>query len=147
MVDLNLPTTSPMERAARLFKNKKLSRELVSDEDIARAIWPTAVGKAIATHTSRLKLVRNTLVVEVEDAIWQKQLHALGGQILGRIQKLSGSAQIQDIEFRIGIPRRLAQRAESRQPETCEDEAEGIADPVLRKVYRISRRKAAALSK
>ena len=78
-----------MERAARLIKNSKLSRQLLSDEDLARAVWPSVVGKAIAAHTSRIKLVRSTLVVEVEDAIWQQQLYRLTAQILDRLRKLT----------------------------------------------------------
>ncbi len=93
-----------MERAARLIKDKKISREILSDEDIARAVWPAAVGKAIAAHTSRVKLVRKTLVVEVEDAIWQRQLHALTGQILRRLRKLTGS----DNDSRPGVSHRRA---------------------------------------
>src|SRR5579875_3153722 len=134
------PPRCRMERAARLFNNKKLSREIVGGEEIARAIWPAAVGKAIAAHTSRIKLVRSTLVVEVEDAIWQKQLHGLTAQILQRLQKLSGNDQIRDIEFRIGVPRRTMQRAESRETPSVHDEAEEITDPVLRKVFRMSRK-------
>jgi predicted nucleic acid-binding Zn ribbon protein len=129
-----------MERAARLIKNKKIIREILTDEDIARAVWPTAVGQAIAAHTSRLRLVRTTLVVEVEDAIWQKQLFALSRQILERLRKLTGNDKVQEVEFRIGIPRRQPQRAESR--DVLNDEAERIQDPVLKKVYRLSRRKA-----
>jgi predicted nucleic acid-binding Zn ribbon protein len=137
-----------MERAARLIKNKKVSREILSDEDIARAVWPTAVGKAIAAHTSRLKLVRTTLVVEVEDAMWQKQLHFLSRQIVARVRKLTGSDTVQDVEFRIGVPRREVQRAETNGNEVfgmldaSKDDADGIEDPVLKKVYRLSRRKA-----
>lgn len=137
-----------MERAARLIKKEKISGEILSDEDIARAVWPSAVGKGIAVHTSRIKLVRTTLVVEVEDAIWQKQLHALTAQILNRLRKLTGSTAIQDVEFRIEIPRRQPQRAESRERNLDEaigiagDEAERIQDPVLKKIYRLSRRKA-----
>ncbi len=133
-----------MERAARLIKNKKVSREILSDEDIARAVWPAAVGKAIAAHTSRLKLVRTTLVVEVEDAIWQKQLYSLSLQIVARVRKLTGSDTVQEIEFRTGVPRRQVQRADSNV-NTCaasDDESECIQDPVLKKVYRLSRRKA-----
>jgi hypothetical protein len=129
-----------MERAARLIKNKKVSREILSDEDIARAVWPAAVGKSIAAHTSRLKLVRTTLVVEVEDAIWQRQLHFLSRHIVERVRKLTGSDTVQDVEFRIGVPRREPQRATVNTP--AEDEAENIQDPVLKKVYRLSRRKA-----
>ena len=134
-----------MERAARLIKNKKVSGELVTDEDIVRGIWPTAVGKTIASHTGRLKLVRHNLVVEVEDAIWQRQLHALSYQIINRIQKLTGSDIVQDVEFRIGIPRRVPQRADSRNstaPTASDDEADSIQDPVLRRLYRLSRKKA-----
>ena len=130
-----------MERAAHLIKDKKVSRELVTDEEIACAVWPKAVGKTIARHTSRLKLVRNNLVVEVEDATWQRQLHSLSRQIVARIQKLTGSDAIQDIEFRIGIPKREPQRADTRQPEET-DEADRIQDPVMRRLYRLSRKKA-----
>jgi predicted nucleic acid-binding Zn ribbon protein len=135
-----------MERAARLMKNKKVSREMVTDEDVARAIWPAAVGKAIAAHTSRLKLVRNTLVVEVEDAIWQKQLFVLSHQILNSLHKLTGPSCIDSIEFRIGVPRRVPQRAGSLQAEANApyDDAETIQDPVLKKVYQLSRKRATA---
>lgn len=134
-----------MERAARLIKNKKVSRELVTDEEIACAVWRRAVGETIARHTSRLKLVRNNLVVEVEDAIWQRQLHSLSGQIIARIQKLTGSDAVQDIEFRIGIPRREPQRAETRETHVLikdSDEADRIQDPIMRHLYRVSRKKA-----
>ncbi len=101
-----------MERAARLIKNSKLSRQVMTEDDLARAAWPSAVGKAIAAHTSGIKLVRTTLVVEVEDATWQRQLHTLTGHIVDRLRKLTGSDTIQDVEFRIAIPRRQPQRAE-----------------------------------
>src|SRR3954452_9477511 len=136
-----------MERAARLFKNRSVSREIMSEEDVFRAAWPLAVGKAIARHTSHVRLVREKLVVEVEDAIWQRQLHTLSSQILNRLRKFTGSALVSELEFRIGIPRRTVQRAESTdhlaaslpsQPHT--DEAETILDPVLKKVYRLSRK-------
>jgi predicted nucleic acid-binding Zn ribbon protein len=139
-----------MERVAKLIKNKKVSREMVTDEDVARAVWPAAVGKAIAAHTSRLKLVRNTLVVEVEDAIWQKQLFVLSHQILRSLHKLTGPSCIEAVEFRIGVPRRVPQRAGARQADfpagmdTPYDDAETIQDPVLKKVYRLSRKRATA---
>ena len=129
-----------MERVARLLKDRKVSRELLTDEDIARAVWPAAVGKTIAAHTLRVKLVRRKLLVEVEDGTWQRQLYALSSQIVARVRKLTGSDQVEDIEFRIGILRRQPQRAESLN--AADDEADRIQDPVLKKVYRLSRRKA-----
>lgn len=138
-----------MERAARLIRNKNIVSGLLSDEEIARAVWPKAAGRIIAAHTSRIRLVRTTLVVEVEDATWQKQLFPLTRQILDQLHQLTGSEQIRDIEFRIGIPRRQVQRTESRDTVSAEagpatlDEAERIQDPVLKKIYRRSRGKAA----
>jgi len=139
-----------MERAVRLLATDKFSSQILSDDDIARAVWPVAIGKAIATHTSRIRLVRSTLVVEVEDAIWQKQLHALTRQIVDRLRTVMGNGKIQDVEFRIAIPRRQMQRAESsndgtsQSDEAVEDEAERISDPVLKRVYRLSRKRALA---
>jgi predicted nucleic acid-binding Zn ribbon protein len=140
-----------MERAARLFKNKSVNREIMSDEDVFCAAWPLAVGKAIARHTSHVKLVREKLVVQVEDAIWQRQLHTLSFQILDRLRKVTGNALVTELEFRIAIPRRTAQRAESIEvfaasalTGAAADEAETILDPVLKKVYRLSRKKASA---
>lgn len=137
-----------MERAVRLIKNQKISGDILNDSDIVRAVWPAAVGKSIAAHTRGLNLVRTTLVVEVEDAVWQKQLHSLRCQILNRISKLTGSDQIKDVEFRIAVPRRQPQRTQSRNTglfppgSASDDESERIQDPVLKKIYRLSRRKA-----
>ena len=135
-----------MQRAVRLFQNSKLSKQLACDEDVARAIWPEAVGKVIAAHTSRIKLVRATLVVDVEDAIWQRQLHTLTPQILRRIRKLTGSTFIEDLEFRVAVPRRQPQRAETLQEiePSHGDEADTIADPGMQRVYRMLRKRSSA---
>ena len=138
-----------MERAARLIQHNKLSKKVFSEEDLTRAVWPAAVGKAIAAHTCRLTLVRTTLVVEVEDAIWQKQLFTLRSQILDRLRRVTGSDMVQDLEFRTTVKRRQPQRAETRQSPAAQcnmpyDEADTIQDAVLKKVYRLSRKKATA---
>ncbi len=137
-----------MERAARLIKDNTFSKKVFSDEDFARAVWPMAVGKAIASHTSRIRLVRSKLVVEVEDAVWQRQLHTLSFQILDRLKRVTGNSGIQELEFRIAVPRRQPQKAETREsaatPAPPADEADAIQDPVLKKLYRLSRKKATA---
>ncbi len=136
-----------MERAARLIKKDRHSRQIISEDEIVRGIWPSAVGKAIARHTVRLKVVRTTLVVEVEDAIWQKQLFPLSGQIVHRVQKLLGNSGIEHVEFRIAVLKRQM-RKEEQQPVlktgVPRDEADGILDPMLKKVYRNSRKRAIA---
>lgn len=138
-----------MERAARVINSSKITSKILPGEELARAVWPAAVGRVIAAHTSRMRMVRSTLVVEVADATWQKQLFGLSRQILDRLQKATGSNAITDIEFRLGIPRREPQRADgSRNPlfasAGAPDEAEQIQDLVLKKVYRLSRKKATA---
>ncbi|MBV9304164.1 MAG: DUF721 domain-containing protein [Acidobacteriaceae bacterium] len=101
-----------MERVARLVKNAKFTGKFFADEDLARAIWPAAVGKAISSHTSRITLVRSKLVVEVEDTIWQQQLYRLSAQIMERLRKITGTDRIQELEFRITVPRIQAHREE-----------------------------------
>lgn len=138
-----------MERVARLIKNSRISQGIFTDDDLASAIWPAAVGKAVAAHTGRVKMVRTTLLVEVEDEIWRKQLYPLTSQILARIRKLTGSEVIQDIEFRVAVPRRQPQRAGAPDGglgdgRSSADEADEIRDPVLRRVYKMSRKKATA---
>jgi Dna[CI] antecedent, DciA len=140
-----------MERAATVFGKTKQPRSILSDEQVVRAVWRSVVGRAISDHTSRLRLVRTTLVVEVEDLIWQRQLRTLEGQIRDRIRLLASDVRITDIEFRVAVPRREVQRASASCPAEPkvgnpiqEDEADRIKDPVLRKVYQISRRKASA---
>ena len=76
-------------------------------------------------------------------------MHTLSRQILDRLIKVTGSTQITDLEFRIGVPRREPQRAGTRQPGLFSeagplDEANEIQDAVLKKVFRLSRKKATA---
>jgi hypothetical protein len=182
-----------MERASRAFQKHKLTKPLLTDEEVLRASWRAAVGRIIAKHTSRVRLVRTTLLVEVEDAIWQRQLNSLRRQILDQVRKTSGNMTLTEVEFRIAVPRRQAQRAlsagvegvfagampatsfkspppsgsnELRRPAPAAptaqapagrteqktlwsggpeaDDSDAIQDPVLKKVYQLSRRKASA---
>jgi len=142
-----------MERAARVFRKAKQSRSLLTDDQTLKVVWPAAVGRAIANHTSHVRLVRKTLVVDVEDVMWQRQLRTLEPQIIERVKTLIPDLAVADMEFRIGIPRRQAQRATSSSgaatgaplfTAASGDEADSIQDPGLKKVFEISRRKATA---
>jgi hypothetical protein len=133
-----------MERASKLIRGLAFARESVSAETFAAAVWPDAVGKKIAAHTRVAKMVRARLIVEVEDRIWQRQLFALTPFILKNLEKSLGSGLVEDVEFRIVPRRREPQRATHPVPDAVRDEADGIADPVLRGLYRMSRMKAGA---
>jgi hypothetical protein len=133
-----------MEIASKIVRGLRLAGEPVSDEQLACAAWPRSVGKKVAAHTRAARMVRTRLVVEVEDHIWQRQLFTLTGQILRGLEKNLGRGVVEDVEFRV-VPRRLeAGRAVAAVPGFVADEAEGIADPVLRSIYRASRRRAQA---
>ncbi len=132
-----------MERASKSVAKLKLS-DAISGEELARAAWPAAVGKRIALHAAPKALVRGSLIVEVEDAVWQKQLFHLRAPILAKLHEVLGDGIVRDVEFRIATPRRPPQAARSLKPAAAPDEAEQIQDPVLRIVYKQARKKASA---
>jgi predicted nucleic acid-binding Zn ribbon protein len=130
-----------MERASKLIQGMRLPSDMITAEEVACAAWPNAVGKKIAAHTRAVRMVRTRLVVEVEDRVWQRQLFALTRQILVNLEKNLGPEMVDDLEFRIVPRRREPQRAAQAMP-VSQDEAENIADPVLRSIYRAARMKA-----
>ena len=79
-----------MERAGSLIGKLKLSPETADPETRARAAWGLAAGKKIAAHTLASALVRGTLVVEVEDMVWQKQLNTLRHFLLRNLKEALG---------------------------------------------------------
>ena len=132
-----------MERAGKSLAKLKLP-DAISPDDLARAAWPAAVGKRIAVHAAPKALVRGSLIVEVEDGIWQKQLFSLRFQILAKLQEVVGAGIITDVEFRIATPRRPPQPAFNLNEAKPLDEADRIADPGLRMIYKQARKKASA---
>lgn len=129
-----------MERASRLIAKLTASADTVQFESLVRAAWPAAVGKKVHNHTRVIKMVRSTLVVEVEDWVWQRQLFALRGQVVANLRRMLGTDAVEEIEFRVMPQRRGPQVAQ----QSSADEAETITDPVMRSIYKASRRKALA---
>ena len=132
-----------MQRASSLIRRLRLSGEIITPEEMARSAWPDAVGKRIASHTRIAKLVRTRLVVEVEDSTWQRQLFALSRHILHNLEKALGPGLVDDLEFRV-VPRRREPLVARVSTPGISDDADAIADPVLRDLYKVSRRKAQA---
>jgi hypothetical protein len=125
-----------MERAARVLG--KLG--VADDEKLAQAAWPVAVGRRLASRTGPVHLIGTRLVVSVEDAVWQSQLYTLREQIMGRLEHVLGRRLVTALEFRVAVPRPGARRDET--PARACDEADGISDPVLRVLYKASRKRA-----
>jgi predicted nucleic acid-binding Zn ribbon protein len=128
-----------MERASKVLGKLNLPEGTVTQEAMVCAVWANAVGKKIAAHSRAVKMVRSHLIVEVEDAIWQRQLFVLRRQIGGKIEECIGAGIVEDIEFRVS-PRRIGP-ARAQRSTTQSDDADGIADPVLRNLYKASRRR------
>jgi hypothetical protein len=130
-----------MQAASRFIANLSHLRDSCDSGDIVCAAWSRAVGKKVAAHSRAAKLVRDRLVVEVEDWLWQRNLMGLSRQILKNLEQALGPGIVADIEFRIMPPRRGPLLAEASTPGFAVDEADSIADPVLRRIYRSKRRK------
>ena len=130
-----------MERAGKTLAKLKFSGTISADE-LAISAWPAAVGKRIASHTRAVALVRGNLVVEVEDAVWQKQLFYLRSHMIRKIQEILGDACVTEVEFRIAAKRRPPGIAAQAVPDSIADDANSIADPVMRIVYKQARKKA-----
>ena len=128
-----------MERAGRLIGKLKFSSGSADAETRVRAAWKLAAGNKIANHTRPTALVRGSLIVEVEDYIWQKQLSTLRHFLIRNLTEALGEALVTDLDFRPMPKRRMPQRSE-----TARSSAEGIEDPVLEMIYRRSKRRETA---
>ena len=129
-----------MESAGRIFGKWSVSERPITAEQIVLSAWARAVGKNIARNTRPSKLVRTRLVVEVDDAVWQKNLFVLSRHILGNLERAVGPKLVDEIEFRI-LPRRRGPQRAAVAMTLFPDEADGIADPVLRDIYKAARRR------
>lgn len=128
-----------MQRASRILGN--IQNSGVLPEDIACAAWARAVGKRLAAHTRAARLVRTKLVVEVEDSVWRGNLMSLTPHILRNLAEALGPGLIDDLEFRIIPLRREPARALASVPAAVADDADQIADPVMRTIYKRDRRR------
>ena len=125
-----------MERAGRLIGKLKLSPEVAGAETRVRAAWAIAAGKKIARRTRPTTLVRDSLIVEVEDYVWQQQLARLEHFLLRNLAEELGEVLVKKIDFRPMPRRREPQRAESARPAARE-----IQDPIMDVLYRESMRR------
>ena len=66
-------------------------------------------------------------------------------KIAAKVNRAMGSNLIEDVDFRVAVAyRRGPGRAESAAGQVLNDEAAGIDDPNLRRLYRRSKKKALA---
>jgi hypothetical protein len=68
-------------------------------EAAAIAAWKHAAGDGLKEHAVPLKLEDRTLTIAVADAIWQKQLHSMRGQLLFRVNSILGKSVVGALDF------------------------------------------------
>lgn len=135
-----------MQRAGLLIGKMRLKAITIAGVQtyhLTKAAWRAAVGKTIAAHSYPVFLEGGRLTVYVDDPIWRAQLAGLSNTILLQLDKVIGEGRIEKIDFRVAPPRREPGRAPAARAISPADEADRIEDPVLRRLYRTARRKAA----
>jgi len=68
-------------------------------EAAAIAAWKHAAGDGLKEHAVAFKLENRTLTVAVADPIWQKQLNAMRGQLLYRVNTILGQSLVSAFNF------------------------------------------------
>ncbi len=126
-----------MQRAASLLGKLKMPAGSDSPEERAKAAWRIAAGSKIEKHTIAASLVRGTLIIEVGDMTWQRQLFTLRHFLLRNLETILGEQLVTDLDFRPMPPRRKPMREEAPRPK------HGIADPVMSLLYQQSLKKQA----
>jgi len=109
----------------------------------AIAAWKHA-GDGLKEHAVPVKLENRTLTVAVADVIWQKQLHAMRGQMLFRVNSILGQPVVSAIEFvvdpkvakaRAEAPKAAEQPLDNEVPLELWSAANAIHDKELRKSF------------
>lgn len=68
-------------------------------EAAAVAAWKHAAGDGLKEHAVPLRLENRTLTIAVADAIWQKQLNSMRGQLLFRVNSILGKPLVSALDF------------------------------------------------
>ena len=113
-------------------------------EAAAIAAWKHAAGDGLKARAVPVKLENRTLTVSVADAIWQKQLNSMRGQLLFRVNTMLGQPIVSAIDFVIDPALATAQaEQEAADDEPLDNEvplelwsaANAIHDKGLRKSF------------
>ena len=92
----------------------------------AKLAWSRAAGEGLRRNAVPVRLEGTTLIVSVADALWQKQLNSMSGELLYRVKKLLGGG-VDQIVFRIS-PADVS-KVQSVEPEKPRDQPRESAVP------------------
>jgi len=132
MIDAALLLPKILERAGN---NRELS------EAAAIIAWKRIAGEGLARHAQPLRLHDATIIVEVADDVWKKQLQQMTAELISRMNKLLKREVVKAIDFRVnaralktrtGVPRTNKVVA---PPASVIASAAEIEDPDLRQLF------------
>lgn len=113
-------------------------------EAAAIAAWRHAAGDALREHAVAIKLDNRTLIIAVADRIWQKQLLAMRGQMLFRINSILGQPLVGALDFvidaklvkpRVELPEKQDEPLDNEVPLELWSAANAIHDKDLRRSF------------
>ena len=130
-----------------LYRREKSMTE-EDEEELVRTYWASTVGPHIARRTRPVRILNGRLIVDIEGQEWRRQLAPMGRTIARRLNGAVGKDVLEDVEFRVIVsairpPGRAQTATGAEEPQQRHDEASGIEDPNLRRIYRRSMKKAA----
>ena len=113
-------------------------------EAAAIAAWKHAAGDGLKEHAVAFKLENRTLTIAVADPIWQKQLTAMRGQLLYRVNTILGQSLVSAFNFvidrervkpRVEQPKHDEELRDNEVPLELWSAANTIHDKELRKNF------------
>jgi hypothetical protein len=69
------------------------------DVDLLRQLWPLLAGEALGAATTITAIRGTTVVLNVPDRVWRRQLVQMKGQLLRKMNEPWGSRRITEIAF------------------------------------------------
>jgi len=145
--------TLRVRRMDRLIKTLPAILDAAGDsEEVAEAAciaaWKHAAGERLSDHAVPIRLGEKKLIVVVADALWQKQLQPMLGQLLFRLNSILGQPLVTYIELRVdperlvkahrpqnGRKRSIEEQFSDRVPFELLSAAAAIEDAGLRRVF------------
>ena len=114
-----------------------LLKQFDESDDVRSAIvfaaWRAIADGHLAEHTAPLRLEKERLVIAVPDRAWQRNLQALSGEMIFRLNSKLGQKIVSFIEFQVDARRAFAQMG--RRKDRFEFEAaamDEISEPLRR---------------
>lgn len=94
------PTRALSELVEELRVKHRIGRE--APEDALRATWPELVGSANAAYSHPLRIEGRRLIVQATHSVVRNELFLHRREILERIQKVPGCANVSDLHLKAG---------------------------------------------